>query len=103
MLIYQYSPNWKIFSFWNAVASGIISFAFFPLLSVLKMFTLNNWRYDYFFPFMFAFAMLARAVVLGILAIEDRREIRLLRHFRANFVPHPAMKPCTNSKKKHKK
>lgn len=73
MLIYQYARGWKSFIVWNAIAAGIISFGFFPLLVSLNMFELNNWRYAYFFPYIFTFAFVSRVMVVNIIAIESRQ------------------------------
>jgi hypothetical protein len=73
MLIYQYCRNWKIYIIWNAIAAGLISFALFPLLTFLKMFELNNWRYAYFFPCIFTFGLVSRAIVVGVIALENKR------------------------------
>jgi hypothetical protein len=73
MLIYQYCSNWKSYIIWNAIVTGIVSFAFYPLLNALKMFELNNWRYVYFFPCIFTFALVSRAIVLGIITLEKNR------------------------------
>jgi len=103
MLIYQYSPNWKSFTIWNTIATAIISFAFIPLLTALNMFQLNNWSYIYFFPFIFAFAMLGRAVVLGVMSIEESRKETYSPHYDSDLTPQPAMKYFTNKEDKQHK
>jgi hypothetical protein len=73
MLIYQYCSNWKSYTIWNAIAAGLISFVFFPLLTALRMFELLNWRYAYFFPCIFTFGLVSRAIVVGVVALENKR------------------------------
>jgi MFS family permease len=103
MLVYQYSPDWKAFAFWNAAAAGIISFAIYPLLTALDMFALHNWRYAYFFPFIFTFGLIGRAVVLGVMAIEENRRQGYAPHYASNLTLQPAMKPLTDKKEKQNK
>jgi hypothetical protein len=73
MLIYQYCSNWKSYTIWNAIVTGIVSFAFFPLLVRLKMLELNNWSYLYFFPCIFTFAMVSRAIIVGVITLENKQ------------------------------
>jgi len=72
MLVYQYSPNWKSFLMWNGVLAGIIGFGYFPALSALKVVSIENWSYFGFFAVNFSFAVIARAVVLGVMASERK-------------------------------
>ena len=76
MLVYQYSSTWKSFAIWNAVLAGIISFVIFPLLSLLKLFKLENWRYIYFFPIIYILAFICRGVVWGILSIQNKNTVK---------------------------
>ncbi|AGK54614.1 CBO0543 family protein [Bacillus sp. 1NLA3E] len=73
MLVYQYSSTWKSFAIWNAILAGIISFAFFPILTALKMFELNNWKYIYFFSIIYAMAFFCRGAVWFILSVQNKR------------------------------
>ena len=73
MLVYQYSSTWRRFAAWNAVLAGIISFIFFPLLTALKLFKLDNWRYIYFFPLIYILAFICRWVVWGILSVQNKK------------------------------
>jgi hypothetical protein len=70
MLVYQYSRNWKSFALWNAVAAGVISAVFFPVLVALDIIGFSNWNPLYDFPFIFTFGIAARAVVLGVMRVE---------------------------------
>jgi hypothetical protein len=56
MLVYQYSPNWKMFLVWNAVLSGFIGLIFFPSLIAFEIIMFKNWLpiYQSVAPFLFA-------------------------------------------------
>lgn len=92
MLVYQYSPTWKSFLIWNCVLAGIIAFGYFPALSALKVMSLENWSYFGFFAVNFSLAVIARAVVLGVMAMEDSRN-SYSTESSINMTVQPVMKP----------
>jgi hypothetical protein len=91
MLVYQYSVSWKSFILWNAVAAGVISAVFFPVLVKLNIVAFSNWNPLYHFPFTFAFALLARAVVTGVVGMEEKRREEFMASKNKSF--QPAFKP----------
>lgn len=95
MLVYQYSPNWKVFVLWDAVLGGAIGLAFFPALAALDIIRFNNWLPIYQIPAPFLFGLINRAIVLGTLAAEKRR-INPAPSIIGNLAPQPAMKPLGN-------
>ena len=72
MLVYQYCPTWKKFLAWASVASGIITFIFFPILIAFNFLKYYNWNHIYSFILIIFIASLARTVMLGILQIEKQ-------------------------------
>ena len=74
MFVYQYSHSWKKFFVWTGVATGIISFVFFPILTKLGFLKLYNWNYFYSFVMIFVLSAFSRWVLLGVLNIEQHYE-----------------------------
>ena len=74
MVVYQYCHSWKKFFVWSGLATGIISFVFFPILIKLGFLTLYNWNLFYSFGMIFGLALFSRWVVLGILNIQQNHE-----------------------------
>ena len=74
MVVYQYCHSWKKFLVWTGVATGIISFVFFPILTTLGFMKLYNWNYFYSFVMIFVLAAFSRWVLLGVLNIEQNYE-----------------------------
>lgn len=74
MLVYQFTSAWKQFALWNAITAGIFAFIFQPIVVHFKIFELDKWSYIYTFAIVFFIASLARAVTLGILAAEEKRQ-----------------------------
>lgn len=72
MLAYQYSRSWKRFLIWSSVATGLITFVFFPLLIAFGFLTYINWNHIYSFVLIIAIASLSRGVLLGVLHLEQR-------------------------------
>lgn len=72
MLVYQYSPNWKRFVLWNAVAAGVCSIIYSPMIVALHIISFHNFKPIYNFPVIFIFGLVARKVVLVTLAAEKR-------------------------------
>lgn len=71
MVVYQYSPSWKKFLVWTEVATGILSFVFFPILTMFGFITFYNWNYVFSFVLITGIASLSRWVLLGVLSIEQ--------------------------------
>jgi len=74
MLVYQYCHTWKKFFIWSGVVTGIISFIFFPLLSMLSFLKLYHWSYFYSFGMIWGLALFARWVVLGVISIQRNHQ-----------------------------
>ncbi len=74
MVVYQYCHSWKKFLVWSGVATGIISFVFFPILSMLGFLKLYNWNYFYSFGMIFGLAIFGRWVVLGVISIQQKHQ-----------------------------
>lgn len=93
MVVYQYCQSWKKFLVWTIVATGIISFIFFPTLTTLHFLTLYRWNLFYSFALIIAIATLARFVLLGVLNIEQNSEYAKGLSKPQRYKTIPAMKP----------
>jgi hypothetical protein len=93
MIVYQYSPSWKRFLAWTTVVTGVISFGFFPLLEVTGFLKLYNWNYFYSFILVIILAVLARAVMLGILRMEQKYQYGGAAASAISPTCQPALKP----------
>jgi hypothetical protein len=102
MLVYQYSPTWKKFLIWSSVIIGIISFGFFPLLVRFGFLQLYNWKLFYSFILMILLAALSRAVVLGVLKMEQRYQCNQTSKSSAILTCQPAMKPLDKEENSNK-
>ncbi|HZK55599.1 MAG TPA: CBO0543 family protein [Desulfosporosinus sp.] len=71
MVIYQYCHSWKKFLVWTIVATGIISFVFFPILITFGFLKLYNWNVIYSFVLIIVIASFSRWVVLGVLNLQQ--------------------------------
>lgn len=100
MLVYQYSRNWRSFVLWNAVAAGVISAVFFPVIAALDIIAFPNWNPLYHFPFTFASGLVARAVVLGVIGIEANRRNIYSKNTSTNPAYQPALKPLDNTNRR---
>ena len=96
MVAYQYTHSWKNFLVWTAVATGIISFALFPLLTTFGFLTFYKWNYVYSFVLIMAIASLSRWVLLGVLNIEHSYEDTKDESRALNY--QPAMKPLNKER-----
>lgn len=99
MLVYQYSHSWRRFLVLTGVATGIISFIFFPLLAALRFLTLYNWNYFYSFILIVVIASLSRAVLLGILQLEQKYQGGESSELSGRLIAQPAMKPLDKEDK----
>ena len=98
MLVYQYSPNWKMFFVWNAVLAGFIGLVFFPTLVAVDIIRFINWKpiYQAVAPFLFGF--INRAVVLGTLRVE-KNKLGYAPSEVGDFLSQPVMKPTESTDK----
>ncbi len=97
MLVYQYTSTWKDFAVWSAVASGVISLGVFPLLAIVNVVELINWKYVYSWPIIFFVGLLARGVVTVVMVREQKaRERGGVTHSSSVMVAQPALKPLIN-------
>lgn len=94
MLVYQYNHSWRKFLIWTAVAVGGITFVFFPALVAFGYLKYYHWNHAYSFVLIIFIATLSRAVLLGILQLEQRHQ-RVYSDDPAvtRLVPGPVMKP----------
>lgn len=74
MVVYQYCHSWKKFLVGSGVATGIISFVFFPILSMLGFLKFYHWNYFYSFGMIFGLAVFSRWVILGIISIQQKSQ-----------------------------
>ncbi|QDR81275.1 hypothetical protein SPTER_26500 [Sporomusa termitida] len=93
MAVHQYCHSWKKFLIWTTITVGIISFVFFPLLTIFHFLTLYKWNLIYSFVLVMGIAFLARFVLLGILKIEQNYKHAKDLFKQENFKLAPAMKP----------
>jgi len=71
MLVYQYCHSWKKFLVWAGVVTGIISFVFFPILSMFGFLKLYHWNDFYSFVLIIVIASLSRWALLRTLNIQQ--------------------------------
>jgi len=72
MVVYQYCHTWKKYLIWTAVVTGMISFAFFPILEKLGFLKIyKNWNVFYAYVLIFIIVSLSRWVVLAVLNIQQ--------------------------------
>ncbi|MPM36808.1 hypothetical protein SDC9_83411 [bioreactor metagenome] len=102
MLIYQYSPNWKMFLVWNSVFAGFIGLVFLPALVTFEIMSFRNWLPIYQSIAPFVFGLLNRAIVLGTLKAEKNR-LHYAPSAIGSLSPQPAMKPTENDEIKDNK
>ncbi|VBB05276.1 Hypothetical protein LUCI_0483 [Lucifera butyrica] len=72
MLVYQYCSSWRTFLIWTSIVTGIITFIFFPVSIAVNILTYFHWNHVYSFLLIILIASLSRAVLLGILHLEQR-------------------------------
>lgn len=104
MLVYQYNHSWKKFLIWTAVAVGGITFVFFPALIAFGYLKYYHWNHVYSFVLILFIAGLSRAVLIGVLQLEQEQQ-RVYSHdsSAATVVPQPAMKPLHREDGEHDK
>lgn len=61
MLTLQYSPNWRQFFVWGAVAAAWVSFVLLPSFAYFGVYQMMNWNYIYSFLVSYGAGMLSRA------------------------------------------
>jgi hypothetical protein len=94
MLVYQYTSSLKQYFIWDAIAAGLMSFFFLPMLAFFKIYQLHNWSYFYNFLVLLAVGVVARLVIAIVMSIEHRRREG---HVTTPLMtPLPAMKPLSN-------
>lgn len=76
MLAQQYSTSWKIYAWWAAAGSAVLSFGLFPLYSLIGIFQLHNWNYFYQFIYLFTNGLFARGLLLLVLSLEQGYSFR---------------------------
>ena len=74
MVVYQYCHTWKRFLIGSSVASAVISYVFFPILSMLGFLKLYHWKYSYSFAMILGIALFSRWVILGVISIQQKNE-----------------------------
>lgn len=100
MIVYQYNPTWKKFLAWTMVVTGIITFVFFPLLVALDFLKYYNWNHIYSFILIILMAAMSRALLLGVLQLEQRYHRSETIGSSTSLTCQPAMKPL-NKKGDH--
>lgn len=94
MLVYQYTHSWRKFLVWAAVTVGSITFVFFPALMAFGFLKYYHWQHTYSFVLIIGIAVTARAVLIGILQLEQRsRRVYASDPATGPLFPQPAMKP----------
>ena len=74
MVVYQYCHSWKKFLVWSGVTTAIISYVFFPVLSMLGFLKLYDWKYSYSFGMILGIALFSRWVLLGVISIQQKSQ-----------------------------
>lgn len=92
MLVYQYCQSWKKFFFWTLAVEAGYSFVVLPILVQFDILRLYHWQYYYTFLIMLAVVPIMRAILLTVLAVEQKHE---LGYSGDPLTPtlQPAMKP----------
>ncbi len=104
MLVYQYNHSWKKFLIWTAVAVGAITFVFFPTLMAFGFLKYYHWSHAYSFVLICGIAALARAVLIGVLELEQRHQRVWAGDSSVTpLFPEPAMKPLDREKEQPEK
>lgn len=92
MLVYQYCQSWKNFFFWTVIAEVCYSFIVLPVLVRFDILRLYNWQYHYTFFIMLAVAPIMRAILITVLAVEQKHNLGYAGNSLATTL-QPAMKP----------
>ena len=71
MLVQQYTSSWKSYALWTSIGTAVLTFALLPAYSLLGIFQLHKWNYFYQFLLMFTDAMIARALLLWVISLEQ--------------------------------
>ncbi len=95
MLVYQYCHSWKKFLAWTSIATGCITFVFFPLLIVFDYLKYYHWNHIYSFILIILIAALSRAVILGVLQLEQSYNCAHSNDSPGTLISQPAMKPLS--------
>lgn len=98
MLVYQYTSSWKSYALWASIGTAVLSFGLFPLYSLLGIFQLHHWNYFYQFLLMFTGGMIARALLLWVISLEQGHPA-----FSRVSSPFPGLQPvATKPLKEHR-
>lgn len=73
MLVQQYTNSWKSYTLWAGIGTAGIAFGLFPLYSLVGIYQLHHWNYLYQFLLMFTDGMIARALLLWVINIEQKQ------------------------------
>lgn len=92
MLAQQYSPNWKQFFVWGAVAGAWVSFVILPTLSVLDIYQPMKWNFVYGFFVSYGAAIFARGAFHLIKQVQHKA-IEGYDSPLQRTLMHPAYKP----------
>lgn len=92
MLALQYSPNWRQFFWWGAVAAGFIHFVLFPILSWAGIFQAMNWNYVYGFLVSYGVGILSRAAFHLVKQVQNKA-VKGYDHPMKSTLIQPAFKP----------
>jgi hypothetical protein len=105
MLALQYTASWKSYSLWSGAGAGsaFLAFVIFPIYSLLGVLQLINWNYFYQFLYMFTDAMIARALLLLVIGIEQNSSVSNQASSMFSGLQPLATKPLDNEKKDAKK
>lgn len=71
MLVYQYFTRWKSFMAANAIVAAFYSFIGEPLLQMLDIYAMLNWKHIYSFPIYILLAVLVRVLVNWIVRKKE--------------------------------
>lgn len=71
MLVQQYTSSWKSYALWDGIGTAVIAFGLLPAYSLLGIYQLHHWNYFYQFLLMFTDGMVARALLLWVISLEQ--------------------------------
>jgi|GEM_PF-941170 len=75
MLALQYTSSWKAYLLWAGIGTAVLAFGILPLYSLLGIFQLHHWNYLYHFLLMFTDGVIARALLLWLINMEQGQPV----------------------------
>ena len=71
MLVLQYTATWNNYVFWAAIGSALLAFVLLPFYSFTAILQFHNWNYFFEFLLLLTNGILARALLLLVMNVEQ--------------------------------